>query len=169
MVNVKNLSMQEAIHAHKISRRDTFRVAKDNKLDLPDVSLEEPADVTAARDQLLFVTQRTDEIERDKTRLLEKLEETKKENDFLEESLTKKISNEEKRELLLSLCKIHECQIKNMELESISLMKDYSLQEKDLILQRTQMRNSLIDELVDMQRKIITGTKKTTSFPELFV
>ena len=44
-----------------------------------------------------------------------------------------------------------------MELESMALMKEFLLQQKDLETQRSDMRRRLVDEVVDLQKNVITG------------
>lgn len=139
-----------AKHASPFRRHEQF-VDKNNK------NISEPADVTAARDEILTIKQRLEEIEDEKTNLTEKLDEQKREKEYLEESFQNKISNEDRREILEALCKIHDFQIRNVELESVALMREYLLQHKDLTTQRKELRNNVVHDIVELQRDIIQG------------
>ncbi|XP_066914661.1 kinesin-like protein KIF19 isoform X3 [Clytia hemisphaerica] len=116
----------------------------------------EPADVIAARDELDNILQQQDEIECRKKEINDRLTRQTHENQGLEETMLRRASNENHREVIKSLCFLHEYQIRNMELESMALMKEFLLQQKDLETQRSDMRRRLVDEVVDLQKNVIT-------------
>ena len=117
----------------------------------------EPADVVAARDELDHILQQQDEIEFRKKEINEKLKRQKREDHGLEETMLRQASTDHHREVIKSMCFLHEYQIRNMELESMALMKEFLLQQKELETQRTDMRRRLVDEVVDLQKNVITG------------
>ncbi|XP_047143467.1 kinesin-like protein KIF19 isoform X1 [Hydra vulgaris] len=117
--------------------------------------IREPADVAIAREELQKNQIIQYELSLQKKKLIEKLDEQKNELAFLEESCHKKITNEEHKEVLNMLCKLHEYEIKNIELESIKLMREYSLEQKDLKKQRDEMRQNMAHEIIELQKNII--------------
>ena len=117
----------------------------------------EPADVIAAREELDSILQQQDEIECRKKEINDRLDRQKRQNHGLEETMLRQASNDHHREIIKSLCFLHEYQIRNMELESMALMKEFLLQQKELETQRTDMRRRLVDEVVDLQQNVITG------------
>ena len=117
----------------------------------------EPADVVAAREELDSILQQQDEIECRKKEINETLERQKRKNHGLEETMLRQSSDDHHREIIKSLCFLHEYQIRNMELESMTLMKEFLLQQKELETQRTDMRRRLVDEVVDLQKNVIKG------------
>ena len=119
--------------------------------------VREPADVAIAREELQNNKKFQIELEVRKKQLLEKLDEQKNELAFLEESCQKKITNEEHREVLNMLCKLHEFEITNIEFQSIKLMREYLLEQKDLKKQREVMRQNMVQEIIEMQKNIIKG------------
>ena len=117
----------------------------------------EPADVSAAREELDKILQQQDEVECRKKEINDRLERRKRENTGLEESMLRQASDEQHREVIKTLCFLHEYQIRNMELESMALMKEFLLQQKDLETQRGDMRRRLVDEVIDLQKGVISG------------
>ena len=138
--------------------RNMFRPNKSNKLyDSYDIeekdndksrdhNLREPADVYVAREELVNITQQQEEIEFRKKDVMMKLEQEKRSNTNLEERVLREASNEHHRDVIKMLCFLHEYQIRNVELESVALMKEYLLQQKDLETQRGDMRRRIVDE-----------------------
>ena len=119
--------------------------------------IAEPEDVIFAREEistLIAEEKRTSDLKAD---LQGKLQQTRKEVEALEELLPKKISSEENREILGLLCKIHELEITNAELQSNSLLRENLLQQKDLEMNKFESRQRLCDEIIQMQRTVING------------
>ena len=134
---------------------------KDKKEELEDSSgtagIAEPEEVIFAREEistLIAEEKRTSDLKAD---LQEKLQQTRKEVETLEELLPKKISSEENREILGLLCKIHELEITNAELQSNSLLRENLLQQKDLEVNKFESRQRLCYEIIQMQRTVING------------
>lgn len=120
-------------------------------------TIVEPEEVAFARDEittLIAEEKRTSEL---KTDLQGKLQQTRKEVEALEELLPKKISSEENREILGLLCKVHELEITNAELQSSSLLRENLLRQKDLEMNKFESRQRLCDEIIQMQRGLING------------
>jgi kinesin family protein 18/19 len=74
--------------------------------------------------------------------------------------LPKKINRDEEREILSLLCRVHELEIENTEMESLVFLKDHELRKKDLQITRYQQRRNLCDEIIHQQRVLITGETK---------
>lgn len=120
-------------------------------------TIVEPEEVAFARDEittLIAEEKRTSEL---KTDLQGKLQQTRKEVEALEELLPKKISSEENREILGLLCKVHELEITNAELQSSSLLRENLLRQKDLEMNKFESSQRLCDEIIQMQRGLING------------
>jgi len=117
----------------------------------------EPADVSAAREELDSILQQQDEVECRKKEINDRLERQKRENAGLEEAMLRQASDDQHREVIKTVCFLHEYQIRNMELESMALMKEFLLQQKELETQRGDLRRRLVDEVVDLQKSVISG------------
>ena len=72
----------------------------------------EPADVIAAREELDNILQQQDEIECRKKEIHDRLARQTHENQGLEETMLRRASNEHHREVIKSLCFLHEYQIR---------------------------------------------------------
>ena len=141
---------------------------KTNKFELDgeeDVeSLLEPEEVTFAREEINTLIAEENRMSELKVDLQGKLQQTRKEVEHLEELLPKKISSDENREILGLLCKVHELEITNAELQSQSLLRENLLRYKDLEMCKYESRQRLCDEIIQLQRKTIDG--ELTQFVE---
>lgn len=77
----------------------------------------------------------------------------------MEELLPKSISNQEQREILTLLCKVHELEVENTEIQSMVLCKENLMRTKDFIIQRYEQHRALCDEVIQQQRAIIEGAE----------
>ena len=165
VLNGKDAPRQEGVLSHSDSLEDIESKDLDTeKRQLPEPSNDEngemfgePEEVSFARveiNTLIDEEKRTSELKR---HLQGKLQQTRKEVELLEELLPKKISNEENREILMLLCKVHELEITNAELQSHSLLRENVLRQKDLDMNKYESRQRLCDEIIQMQRAVING------------
>lgn len=75
----------------------------------------------------------------------------------LEELLPRRVSSEEQREVLGLLCKVHELEIENAEMQSHALLKDNVIRQKNFVVQRFEQHRHLCDEIIQQQRQFIDG------------
>lgn len=132
--------------------------------------IADPEEVSFAREEistLIAEEKRTSELKAD---LQGKLQQTRKEVEALEELLPKKISSEENREILGLLCKVHELEITNAELQSNSLLRENLLRQKDLEMNKFESRQRLCDEIIQMQRAVINdyGIQRSVELEALY-
>lgn len=67
------------------------------------------------------------------------------------------MSSEEQREVLSLLCKVHELEIENTEMQSNALLKDNVIRHKNCVVQRFERHRHLCDEVIQQQRQFIVG------------
>ena len=67
------------------------------------------------------------------------------------------MSSEEQREILGLLCKVHELEIENAEMQSHALLKDNLIRQKNFVVQRFEQHRHLCDEIIQQQRRFIDG------------
>lgn len=79
----------------------------------------------------------------------------------LEELLPRRVSSEEQREVLGLLCKVHELEIENAEMQSHALLKDNVIRQKNFVVQRFEQHRHLCDEIIQRQRQFIDGESST--------
>ncbi|RMX54942.1 hypothetical protein pdam_00012704 [Pocillopora damicornis] len=120
--------------------------------------IAEPEEVSFAREEITTLIAEEKRTSNLKVDLQEKLQQTRKEVEALEELLPKKISSEENREILGLLCKVHELEITNAELQSNSLLRENLLRQKDLEMNKYDSRQRLCDEIIQMQRSVINDS-----------
>lgn len=120
-------------------------------------SMVEPEEVTFAREVINSLIAEEKKVSEKKAGLQSKLLQTRKEVERLEEQLPKKISSEENREILNLICKVHELEITNAELQSQALLRENVLRYKDLEVSKYESRQKLCDEIIQMQRAVISG------------
>lgn len=80
-----------------------------------------------------------------------------------EELLHRRASSDEQREVLALLCKVHELEIENTEIQSHALLKDSVIRQKNLVVQRFEQHRHLCDEIIQQQRQFIDGEASATS------
>ena len=151
------MSKSESLEDVESKDLDTEKNKKEELEDNGTAGISEPEEVIFAREEistLIAEEKRTSDLKAD---LQEKLQQTRKEVETLEELLPKKISSEENREILGLLCKIHELEITNAELQSNSLLRENLLQQKDLEISKFESRQRLCYEIIQMQRTVING------------
>ncbi|XP_023670709.2 kinesin-like protein KIF19 isoform X2 [Paramormyrops kingsleyae] len=115
----------------------------------------EPQDVALAREEigtLLKEQRRTMALKSD---LEEKLASMNIKSSKMEELLPRRISNEEQREILALLCRVHELEVENTEIQSAVLCKENVLRTKDFTIQRYEQHRSLCHEIIQRQKSLI--------------
>ena len=154
---VTSLSASDSLEDVENKDLDTEKDKKPESNSEEGAGIADPEEVSFAREEirtLIAEEKRTSELKAD---LQGKLQQTRKEVEALEELLPKKISSEENREILGLLCKVHELEITNAELQSNSLLRENLLRQKDLEMNKFESRQRLCDEIIQMQRAVING------------
>ena len=152
-----SLSKSDSLEDVESKDLDTEKNKKSESNSNEGTAIAEPEEVCFAREEittLIAEEKRTSDLKAD---LQGKLQQTRKEVEALEELLPKKISSEENREILGLLCKVHELEITNAELQSNSLLRENLLRQRDLEMNRFESRQRLCDEIIQMQRAVING------------
>ena len=154
---VTSLSASDSLEDVESKDLDTEKDKKLESVNDEGAGMADPEEVSFAREEistLIAEEKRTSDLKAD---LQGKLQQTRKEVEALEELLPKKISSEENREILGLLCKVHELEITNAELQSNSLLRENLLRQKDLEMNKFESRQRLCDEIIQMQRAVING------------
>lgn len=73
------------------------------------------------------------------------------------QELPKRISTEEESEILSLLCKVHELEIQRVESQSETLLTEYEVKKRDILLIKYDKQKSLSDEIIQRQRQLIEG------------
>ncbi|XP_041095811.1 kinesin-like protein KIF19 isoform X2 [Polyodon spathula] len=115
----------------------------------------ETQEVAMARENLAALMSAKKKVCKQKVELERQFQEIRERARQLEEMLPQRVSSEEQREVLRLLCKVHELEIENAEMQSQALLKDNIIRQKNYVVQRFEQHRSLCDEIIQQQRQFI--------------
>ncbi|KAL7869394.1 hypothetical protein AOLI_G00133820 [Acnodon oligacanthus] len=115
----------------------------------------ETQDVAIARENLVTLMAEQKKISKQRAGLERRLAEQRERARRLEELLPRRVSSEEQREVLGLLCKVHELEIENAEMQSHTLLKDNVIRQKNVVVQRFEQHRQLCHEIIQQQRQFI--------------
>uniref|UniRef100_A0A673I427 Kinesin-like protein n=1 Tax=Sinocyclocheilus rhinocerous TaxID=307959 RepID=A0A673I427_9TELE len=133
--------------------KDESEKDSDSPESLPDST--ETQEVAIARDNLVTLMAEQKKIQKQKAGLEQRLAELREKARRLEELLPRRVSSEEQREVLCLLCKVHELEIENAEMQSSTLLMDNVIRQKNVVVQRFEQHRHLCHEIIQQQRKFI--------------
>uniref|UniRef100_A0A8C1PXP7 Kinesin-like protein n=1 Tax=Cyprinus carpio TaxID=7962 RepID=A0A8C1PXP7_CYPCA len=135
--------------------KDESEKDSDSPESLPDST--ETQEVAIARENLVSLMAEQKKIQKQKAGLEQRLAELREKARRLEELLPRRVSSEEQREVLCLLCKVHELEIENAEMQSSALLKDNVIRQKNVVVQRFEQHRHLCHEIIQQQRQFIDG------------
>uniref|UniRef100_A0A665VPW4 Kinesin-like protein n=1 Tax=Echeneis naucrates TaxID=173247 RepID=A0A665VPW4_ECHNA len=115
----------------------------------------ETEEVAIARENLVALMAEQKRIHKQKVLLERRFLELRDHGRRLEELLPRRVSSEEQREVLGLLCKVHELEIENAEMQSHALLKDNVIRQKNFVVQRFEQHRHLCDKIIQQQRQFI--------------
>ncbi|XP_041075643.1 kinesin-like protein KIF19 isoform X2 [Polyodon spathula] len=115
----------------------------------------ETQEVAMAKENLATLMSAKKKVRKQKVELERRFQEIRMRARQLEEMLPQWVSSEEQREVLGLLCKVHELEIENAEMQSHALLKDNVIRHKNFMVQRFEQHRSLCDEIIQQQRQFI--------------
>ncbi|XP_006886453.1 PREDICTED: kinesin-like protein KIF19 [Elephantulus edwardii] len=133
--------------------KDDSEKDSDTGDDQPD-SLE-PPEVASARENIATLVGEQKKLRKEKLALEQRCRELRSRGRRLEETLPRRIGSEEQREVLSLLCRVHELEVENTEMQSHALLRDGALRHRREAMRRLEQHRSLCDEIIRGQRQII--------------
>ena len=128
--------------------------AQDKALEVGDLdAVPEPEEVRVAKDELSSLEKEKERTEKLKRSLEKELENAKDRAAKLEQSLPHKVTSEEQGEILSLMCKVHELEIENMEMQSSCLLRNFEIRRKHMVITKLMQVCfvfSSIDNRVDL-------------------
>ncbi|XP_041830906.1 kinesin-like protein KIF19 [Melanotaenia boesemani] len=115
----------------------------------------ETQEVAVARENLVTLMAEQKKIQKQKGLLECRFLQLREQARRLEELLPRRVSSEEQHEVLGLLCKVHELEIENTEMQSHALLKDNVIRQKNFVVQRFEQHRHLCDEIIQQQRQFI--------------
>lgn len=81
----------------------------------------------------------------------------------MEQLLPTQVVSEDQREVLRLLCRAHELEVENTELQANGLCRKNLLCQKDFVIQRCHQHRRLCEQIIQDQRQLIEGETALTS------
>ncbi|XP_047402203.1 kinesin-like protein KIF19 isoform X2 [Sciurus carolinensis] len=133
--------------------KDDSEKDSDTGDDQPDIV--EPPEVASARESIAALVGKQKQLRKEKLALEQRCRDLRARGRRLEETLPRRIGSEEQREVLSLLCRVHELEVENTEMQSHALLRDGALRHRREAVRRLEQHRSLCDEIIQGQRQII--------------
>ncbi|XP_036922280.1 kinesin-like protein KIF19 isoform X1 [Sturnira hondurensis] len=133
--------------------KDDSEKDSDTGDDQPD--LLEPPEVALARESIAALVGEQKRLRKQKLALEQRCRELSARGRRLEETLPGRIGSEEQREVLSLLCRVHELEVENTEMQSHTLLRDSALRHRGEAVRRLEQHRTLCDEIIRGQRQVI--------------
>ncbi|XP_060058669.1 kinesin-like protein KIF19 isoform X1 [Erinaceus europaeus] len=128
---------------------------KDSDTGDDQLEILEPPEVASARESITALVEEQKKLSKQKLALEQRCRELRTRGRRLEETLPRRIGSEEQREVLSLLCRVHELEVENTEMQSHALLRDGALRHRREAVRRLEQHRSLCDEIIQAQRQII--------------
>ncbi|KAJ7401367.1 Kinesin-like protein KIF19 [Pitangus sulphuratus] len=115
----------------------------------------EPHEVTVAREEINLLLAEQRKTAALKTELEQHLANAKEKASQMEEFFPRQITSEDQQEVLRLLCRAHELQLGNTELQANTLYRENLLCQKDFVIQQLQQHLLLCEEIIQQQHMLI--------------
>lgn len=89
--------------------------------------------------------------------LEQRLAHAKQKASQMEKLLPRQVTSEDQREVLQLLCRAHELEVENTELQADNLCRKNLLCQKDFVIQRYHQHRLLCEEVIQGQRQLMQG------------
>ncbi|XP_044534791.1 kinesin-like protein KIF19 [Gracilinanus agilis] len=152
LLTIADWEREKAHLAHK--EKDDENVEADGE---EEGESNEPHEVSVAREEINMLLMEQRKTAALKAGLEQRLANTKKKASQMEKLLPKQIINKDQREVLRLLCKAHELEVENTELQANNLYQKNLLCQKDFVIQRYHQHRLLCEEIIQQQRELIKG------------
>ncbi|XP_027761917.1 kinesin-like protein KIF19 [Empidonax traillii] len=126
---------------------------EDREVDVMDSP--EPHEVTVAREEINMLLAEQRKTAALKTELEQHLANAKEKASQMEEFFPRQIASEDQQEVLRLLCRAHELQLGNTELQANTLYRENLLCQKDFVIQQLQQHLLLCEEIIQQQHMLI--------------
>ncbi|XP_036756074.2 kinesin-like protein KIF19 isoform X2 [Manis pentadactyla] len=133
--------------------KDDSEKDSDTGDDQPEVL--EPPEVASARESIAALMGEQKQLRKQKLALEQRCRELRTRGRRLEETLPRRIGSEEQREVLSLLCRVHELEVENTEMQSHARLRDGALRHRREAVRRLEQHRSLCDDIIQGQRQII--------------
>ncbi|XP_068003467.1 kinesin-like protein KIF19 [Melanerpes formicivorus] len=120
-----------------------------------DTDSPEPHEIRVAREEINLLLAEQRKMMALRTELEQQLANAKEKASQMEEFFPRQITSEDQQEVLRLLCRAHELELGNTELQTNTLCKENLLCQKDLVIQQLQQHMLLCEEIIWQQQKLL--------------
>ncbi|XP_014439423.2 kinesin-like protein KIF19 [Tupaia chinensis] len=145
---------------HHLAHRDRSEPEKDEEPVDADAEgdegeFTEPHEVALAREEVNLLLAEQRKTAALKAGLEQRLANAKRKVSQMEKLLPKQVTSEEQREVLRLLCRAHQLEVENTELQANNLCRKNLLCQKDFVIQRYHQHRLLCDQVIQEQQQLI--------------
>ncbi|XP_058426523.1 kinesin-like protein KIF19 [Diceros bicornis minor] len=144
---------QHQTHRDRTPERDEEPVEPD--ADGGEGESAEPHEVALAREEVNMLLAEQRKTAALKAGLEQRLANAKKKASQMEKLLPRQAISEDQREVLRLLCRAHELEVENTELQAHSLRRKNLLCQKDFVIQRYHQHRRLCEQIIQDQQQLI--------------
>ncbi|XP_012878834.1 PREDICTED: kinesin-like protein KIF19 [Dipodomys ordii] len=138
--------------------RDRGELDKDEEpadADADEAESGEPHEVALAREEVNLLLAEQRKTAALKAGLEQRLAHAKQKASQMEQLLPEQVTSQAQREVLQLLCRAHELEVENTELQATSLCRKNLLGQKDFVIQRYHQHRLLCQQLIQGQRQLL--------------
>ncbi|XP_014651096.1 PREDICTED: kinesin-like protein KIF19 [Ceratotherium simum simum] len=154
---------QHQTHRDRTPERDEEPVEPD--ADGGEGESAEPHEVALAREEVNMLLAEQRKTAALKAGLEQRLANAKKKASQMEKLLPRQAISKDQREVLRLLCRAHELEVENTELQAHSLRRKNLLCQKDFVIQRYHQHRRLCEQIIQDQQQLIRGEPAPPPLP----
>ncbi|XP_019368507.1 PREDICTED: kinesin-like protein KIF19 [Gavialis gangeticus] len=159
LLTITDWEREKTQHARRCHDK-SVNEKEDETMDEEDREVEgtdspEPHEVMVAREEINMLLAEQRKTAALKAELEKRLANAKKKASQMEKLLPRQITSKDQQEVLRLLCKAHELEVSNTELQASTLYKENLLCQKDFVIQRLQQHRLLCEEIIQQQQTLI--------------
>uniref|UniRef100_A0A8I3MZA9 Kinesin motor domain-containing protein n=1 Tax=Canis lupus familiaris TaxID=9615 RepID=A0A8I3MZA9_CANLF len=144
-------------HAHRERTSERDEEPAEADADGDEGESVEPHEVALAREEVNMLLAEQRKTAALKAGLEQRLANAKKKASQLEKLLPTQVISEDQREVLRLLCRAHELEVENTELQANNLCRRNLMCQKDFVIQRYHQHRLLCEQLIQDQWQLIQG------------
>ncbi|XP_053393592.1 kinesin-like protein KIF19 [Mercenaria mercenaria] len=121
--------------------------------------IEGAEDVRQAKEELKVLHDEKHRTEKIRATVKKELDMARAKTRKLEEMIPHRVNSEDQKEVLRLLCKVHELEIQNTEVQSSCILRDFQIKKKDMVISRFRQHQHLSDQIIRKQKRLIEDNK----------
>ncbi|KAL6082666.1 hypothetical protein STEG23_005866 [Scotinomys teguina] len=140
---------------HQANMDNAEKEEEPGDADGEEVEASEPPEVALAREEVNLLLAEQRKTAALKAGLEQRLARAKQKASQMEKLLPRQVTSEDQREVLQLLCRAHELEVENTELQADNLCRKNLLCQKDFVIQRYHQHRMLCEQVIQGQRQLM--------------